>query len=234
MKKILILLLAVLWLGFGSSSASATAVLYNWAFNIDGTVTAAQADYDLSGMPVVGALNTEGLGTLFWSTSEVGDHSFISFFDYEIDEPINTYFNEYGNVSGALAMGQSWEIDIPWGYSFGDIYYSVDTGALDNSNGVPSDCEDDVSMAMGWDFTLGDGETAEILLTLGNAAPAFGFYLSQTDPDSDETIYFSSTLDIQGGGTGPAPVPEPATLLLLGSGIAGLIGIRKKKFLSKS
>ncbi len=39
-------------------------------------------------------------------------------------------------------------------------------------------------------------------------------------------ITFSGTLNIEG--TPVAPVPEPATMLLLGSGLLGLVGLRKK------
>ena len=178
-------------------------------------------------MPLSGSLDTDGLGTLTWTTSVIGAHSFLAFFDYEIDEPINTFFNEYGDSAGTLASGQSWEIDEP-GYVFGDIYDNVLAGTLDNFNNVPAGLEDDVSMAMGWDFTLNVDETAIISLILTDDISEIDtsqFYLSHTDPESVDapyTVYFSSILSIESGPV--KPVPEPGTILLTATALAGLFG----------
>ena len=208
------------------SPASATPELAEWIFNVDGVIS---DSLDGDSMPTEGALDASGLGTLTWTTDIVGDHTFIAFFDHEIDEQENSYSNEYGYTSGTPAAGQSWEIDEP-GYVSGDIYDNVVAGALDNGIGIGGSgttFPDDVSMAMGWDFTVAVGQTATIALILGESVPSEAFYLTQTDPDSQETIYFSSTLEFSSEGA--EPVPEPATMLLLGTGLAGLAALRKKR-----
>ena len=53
----------------------------------------------------------------------------------------------------------------------------------------------------------------------------------QTDPDSQATLYFSSTLSIEeGGGGGGNVIPEPSTFVLFGTALAGLgLYMRKRK-----
>ena len=92
---------------------------------------------------------------------------------------------------------------------------------------MPEGFEDDVSMAIGWDFTLASDETAVIELILSDLMPTNIFYLSHMDPDSNETIYFYSTLEIQ---SPPAPIPEPGTIMLLATGLFGFFGVRRKWF----
>jgi hypothetical protein len=144
------------------------ASLYGYSVNVDGTVTDILADpWTPSPVPVgvdVSLFDSvSGLGSITAEITGAGDHTFDAFFDHEIVETVNTFFNESGaaNNLGDLAFGQSWEIDEP-GWVFGDIYDNFANSALDGTNNVLAGSEDDVSMAMGWDFTLTDGESAII------------------------------------------------------------------------
>lgn len=221
----------VLWVGatllaMSSISAQAVPALYDYGFNIDGTVS-----MPFLGDPVPGEVNLAGfdditgLGAITVTITGAGAHSFDAFFDHEIDEAINTFFNESGAATGAVAVGQSWEIDEP-GFLFGDIYTNFEDSILDNFNNVPSGLEDDVSMAMGWDFNLLAGETATISLLLSDVLPVSGFFLTHADSDSQYEFYLSSSLRIGGGGV---PTPEPSILLLLGIGLAGMAVNRRRK-----
>jgi hypothetical protein len=204
--------------------AKAALVLFDWGINSDSTIYT-------PGDVLPGSVNTggfdfsTGLGTITASFSASGSHYFSLFGDHEIDEAINTFFNEFGSATGAPAAGQSWEIDEP-GFVFGDIYNNFTAGSLDNANGVPAGTPDDVSMALAWDFILGADETGVITMQVGQTPPTGGFYLTQTDPDSQASIYFSSRLTIR---PDDGTIPDGgSTLACLSLALAGLAGLRRK------
>ncbi len=167
MKKLAFAFCAILLLGLAAPTASAVTInLFDFAFNLDGDISASPAGSNMAGFDT-----GTGLGTITVQIGTAGVHKFIAFFDHEIDEPVNTFFNEFGSVNGAPAAGQSWEIDEP-GYVLGDIFTNFSTGTLDDTNGVPSPLVDDVSMALGWDLLLASNQIATINLSVSTSAPA--------------------------------------------------------------
>jgi len=234
----------------GLSSLSAQAImspplLADYGFNIDGDVS-----YPFYGDPVPANVNTSlfddwtGLGTITATITGAGSHNFDAYFDHDIS---NTTDNELGSTSGSVGAGQSWEVDGSlWANNPGDIDLNFEAGILDNTigNGIP----DDVAMAMGWDFDLTDGQTAEIILELTDIAPLSGFFLAQSNMVrgvSNYDIFLTGTLNITGGclsscnedqGKVPEPcnedqgkVPEPSILLLMSLGLAGMVASRRKE-----
>lgn len=187
--------------------ARAEVSLFDYAFLQDGVLTAGPSPVPPGSLFDL----TTGLGVIRMTFAGAGSHSALLFVDHELSEAENTFFNELGSTSvGAPPAGLSWEIDEP-GFSFGDIYDHVVAGSLDNTIG--SLRPDDVSMALGWDFALAEGEAAEVLFHLGETPPS-GFYLRHFDPDSGESVFFSSSLSIT-----TTAVPEGGTVL------AGLMGV---------
>lgn len=168
-----------------------------------------------------------GLGTITLTLNNpgAGSHLLGVYLDYEIDEPINTFFNEYG-IEGLAPAGLSWEIDEP-GFVFGDIYAHFNANSLDNTNSVPSGFEDDVAMAMIWDVTLAAGWSARATFLISDTAPQ-GFYLTQVDPDSVYALYMSSYLETKEGQFGPT-IPEPSTIILVLSGLGLAVAARFRR-----
>ncbi|HKK57237.1 PEP-CTERM sorting domain-containing protein [Marinobacter sp.] len=211
---------------FSAGAVSGPITLNDWAFNINGNLYEYFAGDAMPGNP---QLDFSGLGAVRFEFDSPGSHSLDAFFDFEFDPSANTYFNEFGQAVGVPATGQSWEIDEP-GFLFGDIYDNLISSSLDNNNAIPQGSEDDVSIALGWDFDLAVGETAYLSLFTGLTAPDDIFYLSHTDPemgtsfDQSSSLYFWGELDISGK---PASIPEPSTWLLMAMGILSLFVRRR-------
>ena len=171
------------------------------------------------------SLNVDDIGNVSWrvvnnSGRDLTDVSFFGFLDADIDESINTFFNESGalvSITGAGASdtaADSWEIDEP-GFVLGDIYDNILAGILDNLNAVTAGLEDDVSLALGFSIgTLLSGQSllAKFDISLNNIGG-----LSHTDPDSNITFYFNGSVALQYVND----IPEPGIFLLFVTGLAG-------------
>ncbi len=155
------------------------------------------------------------------SGAAVDDLVFLSFLDAEVVETTNTFFNEHAEVSGSAAPGQGHEVDEP-GFVFGDLFANLLSGALDDSNALPSGSPDDVAMALSFAFpTLAPGARARIDVLISEAGESLsGIVLTQLDPDNPTTITYSGRARL---------IPEPATATLLGLAWAWLMVGRRDR-----
>ncbi len=233
----------VLMVFLASGASAATIGLFEWAININSAIMDRAV---VDGTPfdpippevdVTSFDELSGLGSIIVTLTNMEasptDNFVAAFFDHEIDESINTFFNENGETGGVAAAGQSWEIDEP-GYAFGDIFDNFLASTLDNINAINTtnySFGEDVSMAMGWNFVLGVGETAVLTFNLTITEPT-GFFLRHFDPESiagdvfnppdpDANVYLSSSLRI--------PEPFTTTMLLLAGGYIGLLGFNRRR-----
>ncbi len=154
------------------------------------------------------------------STSSVVGMTFLSFLDAEIDEPINSFFNEVATTSGTLAANQGYEIDEP-GFSFGDLPENLADGTLDGVNALT--VEEDVAMAFSFLFPeLAPGAVATIELMIsedGDALGPFSIMQSDADPRSTTTITYSGQASSSRPPDGVHPIPEPSAGLLYAIGL---------------
>ena len=118
--------------------------------------------------------------------------NFFVLLDAEIDEEINTFFNEYGSTNGALGLhgydASEWQIDEP-GFQTGTLLKNLFVGTLSGSNAVPPNAPNDVALSLG--FSLGNlnpGAASTVLVLISEQGLALGsFSLAQHDRDPAST-----------------------------------------------
>jgi hypothetical protein len=214
--------------------------LQDYLFNVNGTSYC--PDAACGGQLLPAGLDASsfdfstGLGTLIWTFAPgaAGAYFLDAFFDHSLDAP---FFDEFGTANGSPAAGVSWQIDEPGfgdGNRLGTIFDNATANMLDNTNHVPGTASNflntcggngggapnpasnnDVSLAMGFNFVLTADQQVVITLATGTLRPIGGFFLQQTNPGGSPDLFLTGSLDIT---SQPEAVPEPATLLLVGSG----------------
>lgn len=217
-------------------------------FNANGTTF--HNTYALPGLSSAGFDPTTGLGTLTltFDPGVAGSYFFDVFFDHQLHDQ---FYNEYGAVNGAPGAGITWQIDEPGfgdGNRTGSIFTNTQTNALDNTNYVPgtlsnvsndcgantsgqpvnASCNNDVAMALGFNFILAANEFASITVTASPTEPAGGFFLRQHDPDTPSDLFLTGRMTILP--SGPTPIPEPSSVVLFITGVVLALGVVRRRF----
>lgn len=247
-------------------SVGSASSLQDWEFNVNGAdyypangnSFASVPGLDFSGF---NAVTGQGTLTLTFAPGAAGNYYVGAFFFAPVGVP---FYNEYGVVNGSPASGQTWQIDVPQydvvspNHGPGTIIDNLASASLNGTNSVPGttdnylngcgangggvsnrSCNDLVSMALGFNFSLMAGETEYITLTLSTTLPS-GFSLGDVHPvDGSNTavaaLYYSGIVSTSAPPPPPPPpptAPEPASWALLAGGVVLLALARRRLFLS--
>ena len=158
------------------------------------------------------------------------------YMDYDVDQGILGFDQDSGAVTGAPSPTQSYDLDTPPNPYFelttpGENTPLSDGNTVGTYSGSPTPCCD-VSWALqelGFvDPTLYSGIVITFTVSAGPTAPSTPFYLSQTNGATGDTIYLSDSYTLTPLGRGGSPTPEPMSIVLFGTLIAGVLFLRRR------
>ncbi len=225
-----------------SLPASADVGLADWCVDVNGDTTTAcngagsgSASIDLSKFDTTLEPGSNTLGSIT-VTLGAGVEGAAVYMDYDVDYSTLGFDQDSGAAVGTPSATQSWDLDTPPNpfnelTSPGENTPLSDTNTVgtygSSLNGAPC-C--DVSWALqelGYvDPTLFSGIV--ITFTVSTTAPTSGFYLSQTNGVTGDTIYLSDSYTLTPLGRSGSPTPEPMSIVLFGTLVAGVLFLRKR------
>jgi len=158
--------------------------------------------------------STYGSYTVTLTATTAGVYNIAGYFDAELSLP---YYNEYANVNGTAAAGQSFEVGDP---QTSTIVADTLSNALNNINGIPVGTDNsagtgtngDVSFAMNFKETLTAGEIETVTFDISTTNPG-GFNIEQVHPvdgtNSTATVAYLSGVESAGGAPPRRPRRPP-------------------------
>jgi hypothetical protein len=224
----------------GRTAVAAQVGLGDWCINVNGNFNASNACNGGSGASI-GSVNIVSGQTTPWDTTledginnnglgavtitlGAGAMQFLAFYaDYDVDYNTFGSFDDSARTSGTLGTGWSFEVDDPNTSNIGSDIATFsnaspfpDTNNVGTASGPPTQCCD-VAFALGvGGINVNPGGSATVTFTVANLAPKTGFYIQQTNADTNDSIFLSATLSVTNPGNS---TPEPGTFAL-GLGVA--------------